>query len=108
MPQQKNSNHRNASYSWSSEGIGKGLATVNVIHYLTIALRAERMGAASDPWFMNVMNNRLFRVSVQGVKGAIGDPGLPGPTGIRGGFGERVSEKSVCLSVLNCLKMSLF
>lgn len=28
---------------------------------------------------------------MQGVKGALGDPGLPGPTGIRGEFGERVS-----------------
>lgn len=28
---------------------------------------------------------------LQGVKGALGDPGLPGPTGIRGEFGERVS-----------------
>lgn len=28
---------------------------------------------------------------LQGVKGALGDAGLPGPTGIRGEFGERVS-----------------
>lgn len=29
--------------------------------------------------------------TLQGIKGALGDPGLPGPTGIRGEFGERVS-----------------
>lgn len=28
--------------------------------------------------------------ALQGVKGALGDPGLPGPTGIRGEYGERV------------------
>lgn len=40
----------------------------------------------------------LFLLSVncvchvlQGGKGALGDPGLPGPTGIRGQFGDRVS-----------------
>lgn len=37
-------------------------------------------------------NNDLFFFPTQGVKGALGDPGLPGPTGIRGGFGERVSD----------------
>lgn len=30
-------------------------------------------------------------LSLKGIKGALGDPGLPGPTGLRGGFGERVS-----------------
>ncbi|XP_016115034.1 threonylcarbamoyladenosine tRNA methylthiotransferase-like [Sinocyclocheilus grahami] len=39
---------------------------------MTVALRAERLGA--------------------GIKGALGDPGLPGPTGIRGGFGERAEK----------------
>lgn len=29
--------------------------------------------------------------ALQGVKGGLGDPGLPGPTGIRGEFGDRVS-----------------
>jgi len=28
---------------------------------------------------------------LQGVKGGLGDPGLPGPTGLRGEFGDRVS-----------------
>lgn len=32
-----------------------------------------------------------LRVTLQGVKGGLGDPGLPGPTGIRGEFGDRVS-----------------
>lgn len=36
---------------------------------------------------------------LQGVKGALGDPGLPGPTGIRGEFGERVSL--TCVMILN-------
>lgn len=36
---------------------------------------------------------------LQGVKGALGDPGLPGPTGIRGEFGERVSLTCVCVCV---------
>lgn len=27
----------------------------------------------------------------QGITGTLGDPGLPGPTGVRGEFGERVS-----------------
>lgn len=31
-------------------------------------------------------------VTLQGVKGGLGDPGLPGPTGIRGDFGDRVSS----------------
>lgn len=35
----------------------------------------------------------------QGVKGALGDPGLPGPTGIRGEFGERVRFDATCLCV---------
>lgn len=54
-------------------------------------------------------------VSIQGIKGALGDPGLPGPTGIRGGFGERVSDTymsvfrlmlevfSLCKTILKCL-----
>lgn len=33
-----------------------------------------------------------LRVPLQGVKGGLGDPGLPGPTGIRGEFGDRVSS----------------
>ncbi len=45
----------------------------------------------------------MFGVSIQGVKGALGDPGLPGPTGIRGGFGERVSDQNICLSVFENL-----
>lgn len=32
-----------------------------------------------------------FCHELQGVSGSLGDPGLPGPTGIRGEFGERVS-----------------
>lgn len=32
----------------------------------------------------------MFHVQ-QGVSGGIGDPGLPGPTGLRGEFGDRVS-----------------
>lgn len=52
--------------------------------------------------FMNFNNDHFFP-PIQGVKGALGDPGLPGPTGIRGGFGERVSgaETSVCLLMLD-------
>lgn len=36
--------------------------------------------------------------ALQGVKGSLGDPGLPGPTGIRGEFGERVGL--TCVTVL--------
>lgn len=43
-------------------------------------------------------------MSLKGVKGALGDPGLPGPTGIRGEFGERVSIMCVCI----CMTKSMF
>lgn len=42
---------------------------------------------------------------LQGVKGALGDPGLPGPTGIRGEFGDRVSL--TCVIIKMCLDVMI-
>lgn len=52
-------------------------------------------------FFLNYELTRRLCVChvLQGVKGALGDPGLPGPTGIRGEFGERVSL--TCAIILN-------
>lgn len=44
---------------------------------------------------------------LQGVKGALGDPGLPGPTGIRGEFGERVSLTCVCDNIKYVLRLNV-
>lgn len=43
--------------------------------------------------------------ALQGVKGALGDPGLPGPTGIRGEFGERV--RTTCVWSVSCVTAAI-